>query len=36
MTLGDLLPHHRKIVDEVTWLRGMKTDVFNHGRRSSS
>jgi hypothetical protein len=31
MTLGDLLPHHRKIVDEVTWLRGMKTDVFNHG-----
>ena len=31
MTLSDLLPHHRKIVDEVTWLRGMKTDVFNHG-----
>jgi len=31
MALGDLLPHHRKIVDEVTWLRGMKTDVFNHG-----
>lgn len=31
MTLGDLLPHHRKIVDEVCWLRGMKTDVFNHG-----
>src|SRR5690606_8063117 len=22
---------HRKIVDEVCWLRGMKTDVFNHG-----
>ncbi|MCB1234680.1 MAG: DUF1501 domain-containing protein, partial [Verrucomicrobiae bacterium] len=31
MSLGDLLPHHRRIVDEVTWLRGMKTDVFNHG-----
>lgn len=31
MELSDLLPHHRKIVDEVTWLRGMKTDVFNHG-----
>ncbi|MBL9155533.1 MAG: DUF1501 domain-containing protein [Verrucomicrobiales bacterium] len=31
MTIGDLLPHHRRIVDEVTWLRGMKTDVFNHG-----
>jgi hypothetical protein len=25
------MPHHRKIVDEVTWLRGMSTDVFNHG-----
>lgn len=31
MSLSDLLPHHRKIVDEVCWLRGMKTDVFNHG-----
>ena len=31
MTLSELLPHHRGIVDEVTWLRGMKTDVFNHG-----
>ena len=31
MTLSDLVPHHRKIVDEVCWLRGMKTDVFNHG-----
>ena len=31
MQLSDLLPHHRKIVDEVCWLRGMKTDVFNHG-----
>jgi hypothetical protein len=31
MTLSELLPHHRKIVDEVSWLRGMTTDVFNHG-----
>jgi len=31
MELSELLPHHRKIVDEVCWLRGMKTDVFNHG-----
>lgn len=29
--LSDLLPHHRKIVDEVCWLHGMQTDVFNHG-----
>ena len=28
--LSDLLPHHQKIVDEVCWLRGMTTDVFNH------
>lgn len=31
MWLSDLLPHHRKIVDEVCWLQGMTTDVFNHG-----
>jgi uncharacterized protein DUF1501 len=31
MTLSELLPHHHKIVDEVCWLRGMSTDVFNHG-----
>ena len=31
MWLSELLPHHRKIVDEVCWLRGMTTDVFNHG-----
>ncbi len=31
MTLSELFPHHRKIVDEVTWLQGMTTDVFNHG-----
>lgn len=30
-TLSDLLPHHRKIVDDVCWLKGMHTDVFNHG-----
>lgn len=29
--LSDVLPHHRKIVDEVCWLHGMQTDVFNHG-----
>ncbi len=31
ITLSELLPHHRKIADEVCWLRGMTTDVFNHG-----
>ena len=31
MTLSDLLPYHRNIVDDVCWLRGMSTDVFNHG-----
>lgn len=31
MWLSELLPHHQKIVDEVCWLRGMATDVFNHG-----
>ena len=30
MTLSELFPYHRKIVDEVCWLRGMTTDVFNH------
>ncbi len=29
--LSDLLPHHRSIVDDVCWLNGMTTDVFNHG-----
>ncbi len=29
--ISDLLPHHRKIVDEVSWVHGVKTDVFNHG-----
>ncbi|MCH2331147.1 MAG: DUF1501 domain-containing protein [Roseibacillus sp.] len=31
MSLSDQIPHHRKIVDEVVCLRGMTTDVFNHG-----
>jgi hypothetical protein len=31
MELSELFPHHRQIVDEVCWLRGMSTDVFNHG-----
>lgn len=31
MTLSTLLPHHQKIVDDVCWLRGVATDVFNHG-----
>jgi hypothetical protein len=31
MPISTLLPHHRTIADDVCWLRGMKTDVFNHG-----
>ena len=31
MSLSELFPHHRQIVDEVCWLRGLHTDVFNHG-----
>jgi hypothetical protein len=31
MTLSELLPWHRQIADEVCWVRGMTTDVFNHG-----
>jgi Protein of unknown function (DUF1501) len=31
MSISELLPHHREIADEVCWLRGMTTDVFNHG-----
>jgi hypothetical protein len=30
MNLSELLPHHREIADDVCWLRGMSTDVFNH------
>ncbi|MEM7234438.1 MAG: DUF1501 domain-containing protein [Planctomycetota bacterium] len=29
--LSDLLPYHREIVDDVCFVRGMQTDVFNHG-----
>ncbi len=29
--LSDLLPYHREIVDDVCWVHGMQTDVFNHG-----
>ncbi|OWK36961.1 DUF1501 domain-containing protein [Fimbriiglobus ruber] len=31
MDVSDLLPYHRAIADDVCWVRGMKTDVFNHG-----
>ncbi|MES2572357.1 MAG: DUF1501 domain-containing protein, partial [Verrucomicrobiota bacterium] len=31
VTLSELLPYHRRIADEVCWLQGMTTDVFNHG-----
>jgi Protein of unknown function (DUF1501) len=31
MTLSELFPHHQKIVDDVCWMRGVSTDVFNHG-----
>lgn len=31
VSLSDLLPHHREIADDVCWLKGMTTDVFNHG-----
>ncbi len=30
MTVSEMFPHHRKIVDDVCWLRGVTTDVFNH------
>ena len=29
--LSDLLPYHRQIVDDICFIRSMKTDVFNHG-----
>ncbi len=31
ITLSEMFPHQRKIVDEVCWLQGLTTDVFNHG-----
>src|SRR5687767_3036783 len=30
MWISDLVPHHRKIVDDVTFVMGCATDVFNH------
>ena len=29
--ISDLLPHHRRIVDDICILNGMRTNVFNHG-----
>jgi len=29
--IGTLLPHHHEIADDICFLKGMKTDVFNHG-----
>lgn len=29
--ISDLLPHHARIVDDVCWMHGMQSDVFNHG-----
>jgi hypothetical protein len=29
--LSDLLPHHRRIVDDLCIINSMQTDVFNHG-----
>ncbi len=29
--LSNLIPYHRDIVDDICIVRGMKTDVFNHG-----
>ena len=29
--LSDLLPFHRHVVDDICFLKGMTTDVFNHG-----
>jgi hypothetical protein len=31
MDLSSALPFHRRIVDDVCWLRAVTTDVFNHG-----
>ena len=31
MELSDLVPYHRDIVDDVCFVKGMTTDVFNHG-----
>ncbi|MBM3992937.1 MAG: DUF1501 domain-containing protein [Planctomycetes bacterium] len=29
--ISELLPFHREIADDICFLKGMKTDVFNHG-----
>jgi hypothetical protein len=31
LSISELLPWHKKIVNEACWLRGLTTDVFNHG-----
>jgi len=31
MDLSEVLPHHRRIVDDVCWVRSVATNVFNHG-----
>jgi hypothetical protein len=31
MDLSEVFPFHRRIVDDVCWLRAVATDVFNHG-----
>jgi hypothetical protein len=30
MTMSELLPHLRGVADEICWVKGMTTDVFNH------
>ena len=30
-SVSELLPHHRDIVDDVCFIKSVKTDVFNHG-----
>lgn len=31
MPISELMPHLRTVADDLCWLRGVKTDVFNHG-----
>lgn len=31
MELSELLPHMATVADDLCWIKGMKTDVFNHG-----
>lgn len=31
MDISELLPFHKEVADDLCWVRGMKTDVFNHG-----